>query len=50
MTLGESPVTIVRCSHCDTHHWERDGEVVDVDEVIDLTTEWTSRRRREAKR
>src|SRR5687768_7691719 len=24
MTVGESPVVIVRCSHCDTHHWERD--------------------------
>ena len=45
MTVGEEPVVIVRCSQCDTHHWERGGVVIDVDEVIDLTSEWTQRQR-----
>ena len=35
--VGEEQLSIVRCSTCDDHRWERDGVVVDLTEVLDLT-------------
>jgi hypothetical protein len=40
--VGNDHLTIVRCARCDSHRWERDGEVVDLDEVLDLTSSWAS--------
>lgn len=37
--IATQQLTIVRCSHCDSHRWERDGEVVDLVTVLDLTAE-----------
>jgi hypothetical protein len=45
--VGEEQLTIIRCSNCDDHRWERGGEVVDLVEVLDLTTAATDRRRAE---
>lgn len=42
LDLGPDRLTIVRCARCDTHRWERDGEVVAVDEVLDLTATWAT--------
>jgi hypothetical protein len=37
--IGSEPLTIIRCSHCDSHRWERNGEVVDLVTVLDLAAE-----------
>ena len=47
LKVGDEQLTIVRCAQCDTHRWERDGVVVDLEEVIDLTAVVTERQRQE---
>lgn len=37
VTIGEHELAMDSCSTCDTRWWERDGEVVDLTEVLDLT-------------
>lgn len=47
MAIGESRLTMSSCSRCDQRSWARDGRVVDLTEVLDLTT-GTSRKSRPA--
>ena len=48
--VGPDHLTIIRCARCDNHRWERDGEVVDLEEVLDLTSAWTAGRRAAGRR
>ena len=36
ITLGEARVTMHSCSRCETRWWERNGNPVEVDRVLDL--------------
>ncbi|HET9444339.1 MAG TPA: hypothetical protein VFO65_13495 [Acidimicrobiales bacterium] len=35
--IGEHNLVMDSCSICDIRRWERDGEVIDLTEVLDLT-------------
>ena len=44
LDLGADRLAIVRCARCDSHRWERNGEVIELEEVLDLTAStWGSR-------
>lgn len=47
MVVGESELVMSSCNRCDARTWERDGEAIDLTEVLDLTASENPRSRRE---
>lgn len=39
VTVGGEELTMKSCSRCDKRSWERNGDAVDLTEVLDLTTD-----------
>lgn len=37
--VNDQELAMRSCSTCDTRHWERNGDEVDLTEVLDLTTD-----------
>lgn len=42
--VGGQDLAMRSCSDCDTRRWERNGDEVDLTEVLDLTTDANPRR------
>lgn len=38
VTIGERPVRMRSCSHCDTRWWESEGEALALPRVLEMAT------------
>jgi len=47
-SLGDGEVTMRSCPTCETKTWVRDGAVLDIREVLELTAEQHGRRSRQS--
>lgn len=47
MNIGDTAFVMGSCTYCDARRWTRDGEVVDLTEVLDLTAQATAATRKD---
>lgn len=47
MNIGDTAFVMGSCTYCDARRWTRDGEVVDLTEVLDLTAQATAANRKD---
>jgi hypothetical protein len=39
MNVGDQKVTFIACHRCDSKAWERDGEAIELDEVLNRNSQ-----------